>query len=201
MGQALSLSPSALHAAYGAEAGRDDAAVDAVGRENMENAADADGVEDAAAGQGAAVVADRNCACWEGQEIAAAGQWDSVGSGRRADAAEDSCSASVGVPPDCRGEHSGEGPAEDSSRAAAGAGAAAEAAVAAVGGGGGGAVGQHCGMDRCWVGEEGPRKEKGGTWTWSERMKMGQPVEREEEAEEGGVNVGDGPCFWHAMWP
>lgn len=92
--------------------------------------------------------------------------------------------------PDCRGEHNGEGQAEGSSRAVA------------VAGGGDGAVEQHYAMGRCLIGEEGPRREKGGTWTKREMMKREQSVEKGEEAEEGGVCRRGEPCLWHAMiWP
>lgn len=90
--------------------------------------------------------------------------------------------------PDCRGGRSGEGQAEDSSRAAAA-------------GGDAGAV-EHYGMDRYLAGEEGPRRERDGTWAKRETMKRGQLVEEEEEAEaEEGVCRRDGPCLWHATWP
>lgn len=70
--QALSSSPWAHWAAYGAGAGRGDAAQGGVAPDTV-NVVDAGGAEDAAAGRVAAV-ADRNCACWVGRENAAAGR-------------------------------------------------------------------------------------------------------------------------------
>lgn len=60
--------------------------------------------------------------------------------------------------PDCRGEHSGEGQAADSSPA--------PAAVAV-------AVEQHCARDRCLAGVEGRWREKGVTWAKREMVKRG----------------------------
>lgn len=147
--QALSSSPWAHWAAYEAAAGTGEAAGDGAALEGMVNVADVGGGAEDAAFDWAAAVADRNCACWAERGSAVEGRWDFVGSGRRAEE-EDSYTDAVDGPPDYH-ERSDEWQAEDSSQGAAGGGDAE-------------AVEQHCGMDRCLVGEEGPRRERGGTW-------------------------------------
>lgn len=133
------------------------------------------GVEDVVTAPAAAVV-DRNCACWARRENAVAARRDFVGSGQQA-GEEGNCSGEAGAPSDWCGTNNGE-QRGGSSRGAA------EAAVR-----------HHCGRDRRLVGEEGQRREKGGTWAERGKRRRGPPVE------EGEGDKRDGLCLWHAMLP